>query len=74
MAFGLPPLSLGSILWGLAVRGCIDGFSRRTMFLKCSNNNLLQTVLELFMNAIEKDGPWPSRIRVDHGGGKRIGM
>ncbi|CAB4015173.1 RNA-directed DNA polymerase from transposon X-element [Paramuricea clavata] len=55
------------IRWGLVVHGCIDGFSRRIMFLKCSNNNLSQTVLELFMNAIEKDGLWPSRIRVDHG-------
>jgi hypothetical protein len=55
------------IRWGLVVHGCIDGFSRRIMFLKCSNNNLSQTVLELFMNAIEKDDLWPSRIRVDHG-------
>jgi hypothetical protein len=55
------------IRWGLVVHGCIDGFSRRIMFLKCSNNNFSQTVLELFMNAIEKNGLWPSRIRVDHG-------
>ena len=37
------------------------------MFLRCSNNNLSQTVLELFLKAIEKDGLWPSRIRVDYG-------
>ena len=43
------------------------------MFLKCSNKskNLLQTVLEQFMNAVEKYGErWPTavtRIRVDHG-------
>ena len=37
------------------------------MFLKCNNNNLSQTVLEIFLNATEKDGLWPSRIRVDHG-------
>ena len=32
---------------------CIDGFSRRIMYLKCSSNNLSET--------------WPSRIRVDRG-------
>ena len=55
------------IRWGLVIHGCIDGFSRRIMFLKCNNNSLSQTVLELFLNATEKDGLWPSRIRVDHG-------
>ena len=55
------------IRWGLVIHGCIDGLSRRIMFLKCNNNNLSQTVLELFLNATEKDGLWPSRIRVDHG-------
>ena len=56
----------------LAVHGCIDGFLRRILFLKFSSKNLLQTVLEQFMNAVEKygeikDGPRPSRIGVDHG-------
>ena len=37
------------------------------MFLRCSNNNLLQTVLELFLRAIENDALWPSRIPVDYG-------
>ena len=36
------------------------------MFLRCGNNNLSQIVLELFLKAIEKDGLWPSRIRVDY--------
>ena len=38
------------------------------MFLRCSNNNLSQTVLELFLRAIENDidALWPSRIRVDY--------
>ena len=55
------------IRWGLVIHGCIDGFSRGILFLKCSNNNLSQTVLELFLKANEKDGFWPSRIRVDYG-------
>lgn len=37
------------------------------MFLRCSNNNLSQTVLELFLKAIENDGLWPSGIRGDYG-------
>lgn len=38
------------------------------MFLRCSSNNKAETVLELFINAVESDGcRWPSRIRVDHG-------
>lgn len=56
------------IRWKLVIHGCIDGFSRRVMFLKCSNNNLSTTVLELFMGAIQGDGGlYPSRIRVDRG-------
>ena len=55
------------IRWGFVIHGCMDGFSRRVVFLRCSNNNLSQTVLELFLKAIEKDGLWPSRIRVDYG-------
>ena len=27
------------IHWGLVIHGCIDGYSRRIMFLLCSNNN-----------------------------------
>ena len=55
------------IRWGLVIHGCIDGCSRRIMFLRCSNNNLSQTVLELFLKAIENDALWPSRIRVVYG-------
>ena len=56
------------IRWGLVIHGCIDGYSRRIIFLNCSNNNLSETVLTLFMQAIRNDnGLWPSRIRVDYG-------
>lgn len=38
------------------------------MFLQFNNNNLSETVLDLFLNAINIDnGLWPSRIRVDYG-------
>ena len=56
------------IRWKLVVHGCIDGFSRRIMYLSCGSNNLAETVLELILDAILKDGErWPSRIRVDRG-------
>ena len=56
------------IRWKLVIHGCIDGFSRRIMFLRCNSNNLAETVLELFLDAVKKDGDlWPSRIRVDKG-------
>jgi predicted transcriptional regulator len=56
------------IRWKLVIHGCIDGFSRRIMFLKCSSNNLAETVLTLFLEAIDNDsGLWPSRICVDRG-------
>ena len=56
------------IRWGFVVHGCIDGFSRRIIFLKVATNNLAATVLHYFIEAIESDGGlWPSRVRVDRG-------
>ena len=56
------------IRWRMVVHGCIVGFSRNIMFLKCNSNNLSETVLQLFLTAVEEhDGLWPSRIRVDKG-------
>lgn len=56
------------IRWKFVVHGCCDGKSRKIMFLKCSTNNLAETVLQLFKNAIrENEELWPSRIRVDYG-------
>lgn len=56
------------IRWGFVIHGCVDGFSRRIMFIHCSTNNLASTVLDLFLTAIQETGGfWPSRIRVDYG-------
>lgn len=56
------------IRWGYVIHGCIDEFSRRIIYLRCTTNNLASTVLGLFKTAIEQDGGlWPSRIRVDYG-------
>ena len=37
---------------GFVIHGCIDGYSRRIIFLHCSTNNLSPTVLGLFDSAI----------------------
>ncbi len=56
------------IRWKLVIHGCIDGYSRRIMFLECNANNYSETVLGLFLDAVRMDGNlWPSRIRVDYG-------
>ena len=51
------------IRWKIIIHGCIDGFSRRIMFLKCNSNNLAETVLVPFLDAIKHDGNlWPSPL------------
>ena len=37
------------------------------MYLKASTNNRSETVLQLFMKAVNECG-WPSRVRSDRGG------
>ena len=56
------------IRWKIVMHGCIDGFSRRIIFLRSNSNNLAETVLDLFLAAVQRDGNLlPSRIRVDKG-------
>lgn len=55
------------IKWGFVIHGCIDGFSRSIVFLRCSNNNLSSTVLKNFGDAVANFG-CPSRTRCDYGG------
>jgi hypothetical protein len=48
------------------VHGCIDGFSRKVMYVSCCLNNRASTVLQLFQNAVEGNG-LPLRVRGDKG-------
>ena len=38
------------------VHGCIDGYSRRIMYLSCSGNNRADTVLHVFTHAVHRWG------------------
>ena len=49
------------------MHGCIDGYSRRIIYLKATDNNRADTVLGLFTDAIDRLG-LPSRVRGDRGG------
>ena len=49
------------------MHGGVDGHSRVIVFLKCSNNNRAETVLQLFTEAVSTYG-LPSRVRGDRGG------
>lgn len=53
--------------WHLIIHGCIDGYSRRIMYLHCSDNNHAETVFRQFHNTVLENG-LPSRVRADRGG------
>ena len=36
--------------------GCIDGYSRKVMYLRAADNNRADTVLRLFQEAAEEHG------------------
>ena len=42
------------IRWKLVIHGCVDGFSRRIIYLKCNSNNLAGTVLDLFFGCSQQ--------------------
>ena len=55
------------IRWRLVIHGGIDGYSRVPVYLKVSSNNKADTVLQAFLEGVDRYGI-PSRVRADHGG------
>ena len=53
--------------WRCVIHGCVDGYSRRIVYLKCADNNRADTVLELFERSVVRLG-LPNRVRADRGG------
>ena len=54
------------------IHGCIDGFSRRIIYIHCADNDRSETVLEYFIDGVECLG-LPVRVRADKGG-ENIGV
>ena len=51
----------------MVVHGGIDGYTRIPVYLKCASKNRADTVLQLFIKAVDQHG-LPSRVRSDKGG------
>lgn len=54
--------------FGLAISGCIDGFSRKVLWLECGPTNNNPTVIaHYFMSCVRNLGVIPMRLRTDCG-------
>jgi hypothetical protein len=53
--------------WRIVVHGGVDGYSRIPVYIHTSNNNRADTVLQLFLGAVDEYG-LPLRVRSDKGG------
>ena len=55
-------------LFGMAIFGCLDGFSRRIMWLKCGpTNNNPEVTKNNFIDCIRRGSVIPMRLRTDCG-------
>ena len=54
------------IQWRFGIHGAINGYSTMIVYLHCSDNNRVYTVLKPFEETVEENG-LPSRVRSDMG-------
>uniref|UniRef100_A0A1X7U1E1 Integrase core domain-containing protein n=1 Tax=Amphimedon queenslandica TaxID=400682 RepID=A0A1X7U1E1_AMPQE len=54
-------------MWRLVIHSCIDSYSRRIIYHKCSSNNKAETVFEAFVDGVQQLG-LPERVREDREG------
>eukprot|EP00794_Sanderia_malayensis_P020717 gene20717-22750_t len=54
------------IAWRFLFHGCIDGYSRTIIYVKCTDNNLASTAAKYFIDGVSEYG-FPSRVRGDCG-------
>lgn len=52
--------------WRFAIHGCIDGYSRLIIYLKCTTSMTASTIIPFFATAAVQYG-LPSRVRSDFG-------
>ncbi|XP_051798985.1 uncharacterized protein LOC127532017 [Acanthochromis polyacanthus] len=54
--------------FGIAISGCIDGFSRKIMWLNCGKtNNNPSVIAQYYINCVVEHGVFPKRLRTDCG-------
>lgn len=54
--------------YGICINGCIDGYSRKIIWLEANKtNNDPRVIAGYFVNAVAENNGCPQRIRIDHG-------
>lgn len=55
-------------LFGFPIHGCIDGFSRKMIWLKLSrSNNNPEVILKFYLDSVREFGGCPKKVRTDYG-------
>ena len=55
-------------LFGFPIHGCIDGFSRKMIWLKVTrSNNSPDVILKFYLDSVRELGGCPQKVRIDYG-------
>ncbi|XP_053405191.1 uncharacterized protein LOC123565945 [Mercenaria mercenaria] len=56
------------VQFGICIHGCVDGFSRKVIWLEAGiTNRRPDVVASYYLNAVEKEEGYPCKVRADHG-------